>query len=233
MKFKLIRPIFDDVKRQIADREMQRQDILLSSLKRDKLKELAAVVKAIKEREYPQNLVRKKLPGGLGYGMFLHPKAKPILRRHVIVSYSGELYFIPQNRADDTLYAFELLSDILLTKEEQAHYDPKRRYHARRLYALYVDAQKTGNFARFINHSHEPNLSAELFKIPKNSFGLDPSPVEVVYLTKKKIEPGEQLLVSYDGDNNSYWGARGMKPLLITPQTFKLSASLRVIGSLK
>lgn len=170
------------------------------------------------------------MPRGLGSGIFLHPKADPIAKGEVIGPYAGRVSIVPQNVAEDALYAFEPLDHIHLTKEEQAHFDPARPYHPRRLYSMLVDALKEGNFARFINHSEKPNLIAEFFRIPKNRFGLEPSPIEVVYVTGKKILPGEQLLVSYEGDDHSYWSGLKIKPIPITPQTFRVDDSLKVIS---
>ena len=183
-----------------------------------------------RSKTFPKNLVCKKLPGGLGYGIFLHPKAQPILRGQIIAPYSGEVSFVPQNVPDDSLYAFEPLSKIHLTKEEQARFDGKRPFHPRRHYSMHVNALKKGNFTRFINHSDKPNVVADLYKVPSNPYGLSPSPIEVFYLAKKKIHPGEQLLVCYDGDSKSYWSALGIKPIPITPKTFQLDSSLKVIG---
>jgi len=67
-------------------------------------------------------------------------------------------------------------------------------------------------------------------RIPKNRFGLEPMALEVIYFAKKKIWPGEQLLVSYeDGEEQTYWGVMGIKPYPLTPKTFQLSESLRLI----
>ncbi len=233
MKFKLPRQTISQEICRVISREVRKQkiDILLAS--KNNLKEIAAVSRAIAKWGIAENLLCKKLPNGLGYGIFLHPNCKPILKGQIIAPYAGEISFVPQNLIDDSLYAFEPLDNILFTKEEQSRFDGKRRYHPRRFYSMHVDALKTGNFTRFVNHSDKPNLIAELFKIPSNSYGLDPSPIEVIYLAKKTIRPGEQLLVCYDGDDKSYWSAMGIKPLPITPQTFQLDSSLKVIGSLK
>jgi hypothetical protein len=57
---------------------------------------------------------------------------------------------------------------------------------------------------------------AEFFKIP-------PNPLEVVFVVKKTIRPGEQLLISYEGDGPSYWSALGIKPAPLTATTYKKS----------
>ena len=226
MKFKLPRQLITPEVYKILSREVVRQKLSVLKATKKQLKEIAAVSQAIVKEGIAPNLVCKKLPDGLGYGIFLHPKAKPILKGQIIAPYSGEIFFAPENLPDDSAYAFEPLSKILLTKEEQSRFDPERRYHPRRFYSMYVDALKKGNFTRFINHSEKPNLVADLFNIPCNRYGLDPSSIEVIYLAKKTIKPGQQLLVSYEGDDKSYWGALKIKPIPITPDTFQLDSSL-------
>ena len=127
--------------------------------------------------------------------------------------------------------AFTPIEDICLKKEEQALFDKKRKYHPRRLYSLKVDARKKGNFTRFINHSEKPNVVAHLFAIPANVYGLKPASIEVVYIAKKNIYPGEQLLVCYEDGEKSYWGVSKIKPFYMTPKTFQLSSSLKIVAS--
>jgi hypothetical protein len=232
MKFKLPRQIINQEICKIISKEVRKQGVDVLRASNNNLRELIEVSRAITEHGLLQNLLRKKLPGGLGYGIFLHPRAKPILKGQIIAPYAGEVSFVPRNLTADSLYAFEPLSDILLSKDEQSRFHGGHRYHPRRFYSMHVDALKKGNFTRFINHSEKPNVIAELFRIPPNSYGLIPSPLEVLYLAKKTIRPGEQLLVCYDGDDHSYWGALETKPIPITPKTFQLDSSLKVIGSL-
>ena len=230
MKFNLPRQILSKEIAGIIVREMGKQDVPVLRMNAKQMKEAAAISKTIAKTGLTKNLVCKKLPGKLGHGIFLHPEAEPILKGQVIAPYAGEVLVIPQNLLEDSLYAFEPLCKMFLTKEEQKHYDGKQHYHPRRHYALHVDAIKKGNFTRFINHSDKPNVIAELFKIPSNSFGLAPSPLEVIYLAGKLIRPGEQLLVCYDGDDHSYWNTLDIKPVPITPRTFRLDTSLNLIS---
>ena len=168
----------------------------------------------------------------MGFGIFLHPKAKPLLKGEMIGPYSGELSLVPSNVPDESLYAFEPLSEIRLTKEEHALFGGKRKYHPKRYYSLNVDALHKGNFTRFINHSEQPNVIAELVKIPRNDYGITPSPIEVFYFAKKMIRPGEQLLVCYEGEDKSYWSTLGIKPVPVTPRTYRLCPkTLNLISS--
>src|SRR5690606_41421034 len=91
-----------------------------------------------------------------------------------------------------------------------------------------LDARHKGNFTRFINHSENPNLAAYTISVPKNPFGIAPSPIEVVYFAKKKIRPGEQLLVSYEDGAKNYWNRSMGNPFPMTPQTFLLRTVLKL-----
>ena len=195
------------------------------------VEEMPRVFKEIKKNGLPSYFLVKKLKGKLGYGVFLHPNAKPILKGSPIAPYSGKVLLRPQNEEDDSDYIFTLISDIRLTKEEQKIWDPNRRYHPRRLYTLDLDAYEKGNFTRFINHSEKPNVEAQFVRIPPNKAGLAPVPFELIYVAKKTLRPGEQLLVCYEGEDNSYWGALKIKPFPMTPKTFVLDASCKVVCS--
>lgn len=230
-KFCLPRASLGSVISQIVLREAQKQELDLAAASRKKLEQLHKIGLAIEKNGIPENLVCQKLPKGLGYGIFLHPKAKPIRKDELIGAYSGKAFIAPQNVANHSTYTFAPIVDMILTKNEQKLFDPDRSYRPNRLYSLDIDAEKEGNFIRFINHSKKPNLVAHLFRIPKNSFGLPPSPIEVLYLSKKTIHPGEQLLVNYEGEDDSYWCNLGIRPLPITPQTFMLSDDLKIITS--
>ncbi len=151
-----------------------------------------------------------------------------------IAPYSGKVRIRPQNLElpspeDDSDYVFTLLSDLQLTREEQQKWDPSRAYHPKRLYAVEVDALNTGNFTRFINHSEKPNVEAHFVKIPSNKKGLSPAPFELIYVAKKAIHPGEQLLICYEGEGKSYWGAMKIKPFPMTPTTFHLDSRGRLV----
>jgi hypothetical protein len=229
MKYKLPRQVISPELRKIIAREMRRQKMRVLRASKADLKEIAEILKAIEGSGLPKYLVCKKLPKDLGSGIFLHPDAEPILKGQVIAPYAGAVSLVPQNRPDEGTYAFTPVEDMHLTRKEQALFDPGASYHPGRLYAFKVDALKKGNFARFINHSEKPNVIAHLFSIPANPYGLTPASIEVVYVARKMIRPGEQLLVSYEEGEKSYWGALKVKPVPMTPQTYQLSPALKVI----
>lgn len=219
--------------KELSEAKIARDRILVPVASKQTVQEIAAVTREIRRREIPQRFVLKRLKGKLGYGLFLHPEAKPIARGEAIAPYSGVAFLAPQTQDHPSNYIFSLFSGWRLTKEEQQRFDPANRYHPRRFYSLDLDAEKNGNFTRFINHSDQPNIEADLIRIPTNSLGLKPGPFEMVYFAKKKIRPGEQLLICYDGDDKSYWGACGIKPFAMKPNTFVLNAILEVVEKKK
>ncbi len=229
MKFRL--------KRQEIDKDLF--IFCLNRIKQDKLvlpkagkkivQGMSAVLKDIEESGLPSYLRIKKLKGKLGYGVFLHPEAKPISRGALIAPYSGRVLLSPQYAGNDSDYAFALMSNLCLTREEQLKWDPSRRYHPRRLYSVDLDAHKKGNFTRFINHSETPNVEARFVKISSTSKDLPSAPFELIYVAKKMIRPGEQLLVCYEGEDKSYWGALKIKPFSMTPTTFMLDKSGEIV----
>ncbi len=208
---------------------MRQDKLSLPAAGKKVVQEMSSILKEIEKNGLPSYLLLKKLKGKLGHGIFLHPEAKPILRGSLIAPYSGKVLLSPQNMGNDSDYAFALMSNLLLTKEEQRKWDPSRSYHPRRLYSVDLDAHKKGNFTRFINHSETPNVEARLVKIPGRGEGLSSAPFELIYVAKKTIHPGEQLLVCYEGEDKSYWGALKIKPFAMTPKTFMLNASCEIV----
>lgn len=229
MNFKLPRQILNDRLCFLVSGKIKKHKIDVPRAKRKYLIGVASAVRKICKWGLPPHLVRKKLPGKLGYGIFLHPKALPIAKGEVIAPYAGEVSLCPKESENDSDYIFGLVDGFCLTKEEQRLFDPRHRHHPRRIYSLDLDAEKKGNFTRFINHSEKPNVEAELFRIPVNQLGLKAAPCEILYIAKKTIRPGEQLLVCYEGKEKTYWGALRIKPFPMTPRTFRLDTSLNVI----
>ena len=224
MEFKLPRqeicPKLDNLYfKKIKDLELH-----LPKPKKANLMQIQAISRMIESDGLPKHLVVQKLKGNIGHGVFLHPEAKPILKGDVIGPYSGEVFLAPFNDSNGSDYIFTLIDKMALTKEEQQIWDPKNKYHPKRLYSINLDADKKGNFTRFINHSETPNVRAEHLHIPINAKGEKKPSFEIVYLAKKDILPGEQLLVCYEGgDAKSHWGALKIEPFRMTPKTFKLN----------
>lgn len=217
----------------MLDREALKQEMYLCKASAKMLKELKAMCQIIEKSGLPEYLVLKKLPEPMGYGVFLHPKAKPLKKGKVLGSYGGHAYVIPQNLPDESAYAFAPIEDLILKKDEQNQLDPKRKFHPSRKYIFNIDAEKEGNYTRFINHSEKPNILARLLVVSKNKLGLCASPMEVIYSVKKTINPGEQLLVSYEDGEESYWSVLKIKPEPIFPNTFTIDENLNLIDHRK
>jgi len=231
MEFRLPRQEINKKLNAFGSKKIKLNDIYVPRASKNILNGLLAVSKEIEKNGLPKHLILRKLKGKIGSGIFLHPEAEPIQKGSVIAPYSGEVYIVPQNQGENSDYTFALISDLILTKKEHLQWDPERRYHPRRVYSIDLDAHKKGNFTRFINHSAKPNVEAQFLRIPANSMGLEPAPFELLYIAKKTIRPGEQLLVCYEGDDKSYWGALNIKPFPMTPRTFMLNSSLDVVAT--
>lgn len=230
MKYKLPRQKIDPQLTLFGSKKIREEKIHVPRASSRHLSQIGEISIEIQKRGVPKRLIVRKLVGKLGFGVFLHPGAKPIQRGEAIAPYSGDVYIAQQNHGEGSDYAFALISDLKLSRDEQRRFDPKNPYHPRRLYSIDLDAAKQGNFTRFINHSEKPNVEAHLLRIPRNSEGVAPSPFEIVYIAKKMIHPGEQLLVCYEGEDKSYWGALKIKPYPMTPRTFQLNTSLKLIS---
>ena len=231
MKFSLPRQILDKKIFALVSKEVEKQNEMVISASKKNLKGLAAALSEITDHTLPKHLQLEKLGNNLGMGVFLRSDSCPILKGEVIAPYSGIITIVPSNDPNETGYMFELLSNIHLNREEQLLLHPNRPFHPGRLYSIQLDALKKGNFTRFINHSSHPNLIAHLISTPsKNPYNLEPMPIEVIYIAKKTIHPGEQLLISYENDGeNNYWGPAKIKPFPMTPKTFTLSPDFIVV----
>ena len=67
-----------------ASKKIKQNKIYIPVATKNNLKELAVIAREIREGGLPKYLVRMKLKGRLGYGIFLHPEAKPIMKGGVI-----------------------------------------------------------------------------------------------------------------------------------------------------
>lgn len=230
--FRLARQIIDDEMSQIIEREIELQEIDVTTASKKMLSEMKKVCEEIESNELPSYFCRLPLPKNLGEGLFLRADAKPIPKGAVIAPYAGVVSIVQQNAPDEADYAFEPLDEMFLTKAEQKKYDGKSPFRPARQYSLKLDAFKTGNFTRSINHSEEPNVESELIQVKNNKMGLEPMCLEVVYFAKKTILPGEQLLVSYEGEPGSYWDNCDYEQFHMTPRTFMVDKDLNLITNL-
>lgn len=214
----------------LIKREIAKQELAISPLSPKHRQQLKELIPLIKKGGFPPYLLLHDLPHNLGKGVFLAPKAAPLPRGMLIGPYAGEMEIVPSDY-EGGHYAFTPIEKIRLSREEQAFLDKDMPYKPRRSYTLKVDALHKGNFTRFVNHSSTPNLEARLCRVPQNDLGLEPSPIEVFYFTKKKIHPGEQLLVCYEGEENCYWNEEGVKPYPMKGNTFFLNLAGKICES--
>jgi hypothetical protein len=222
MKFRLKSQIIDPKIVKVIARQKRNKDLDMQILSKKHLKQLEKVTQEIGAHAVPERFVVRKLPKKIGKGVFLNPRAKKIKKGDLIAPYAGLVSIIPQSTFDDADYAFDPVLDLTLTREEQKLFDPKNKYHPKRLYAVKLDALKQGNFTRFVNHSYKPNVIAYLASTKEN-------PYQIIYFAKKDILPGEQLLVSYEDGDDNYWKPLGITPFPMTARTFKINANLRII----
>jgi hypothetical protein len=230
MKYQLDRSIFLGKQKKLLTKILHRNRSDFERLSAKQLSRYPEIVKAIKEEGVPSYLVRKTLRKDLGDGIFLHPEAKPIEKGELISLYTGELTLMPQNAPDDSSYAFDLIDDLHLNKRDQKALDPKMKFAPGRRFSIKLDAAKTGNFTRFINHSEKPNVEARTVSLPASFVKEEQSPIEIAYVAKKRIMPGEQLLVNYEDGEESYWGTdTDFEPFPMDPKTFRIDANLSLI----
>ena len=230
MKYKLPRQTIKQTNiKGIIERELDRQGTPLEAASKKHVKELSEVTQTIKKTGLPDYLVLKKISDQIGHGVFVHPNAKALKKGQLIGPYSGVMSIEVENEPDDSAYAFALVTEMKLNKEEQKRLDSKNKFAPSRHYALNLDANDKGNFTRFINHCENPNVEAITHLIPPNSEGLEEMPIEVLYIAKKTIKPGEQLLVCYEDEDETYWDAYGVDPVSMDPKTYRLGPDLNFV----
>ncbi|MFY7842811.1 MAG: hypothetical protein ACOVOR_02215 [Rhabdochlamydiaceae bacterium] len=65
-----------------------------------------------------------------------------------------------------------------------------------------------------------------LTNLQKNVYGLEPSLIEIVFVARKRIHPGCQLLIDY-GQN--YWARLGVDPFPLLENTYRLDSNLNFV----
>ncbi len=118
-----------------------------------------------------------------GFGLFAEEN---IEKGDYVCEYIGNI--ITKNEAEQKIHFNHINQKpnyILQLKEEYQNI----------IINTYIDSEKYGNLARFINHSCEPNLDFEIIRI--NSFI-----PHCAFFANKKIYAGEEITFSYIGFNN-------------------------------
>lgn len=72
---------------------------------------------------------------------------------------------------------------------------------------LYVDARKSGNFMRFMNHSYEPNVHSLSVYNPSDGLW------HVMMYANRYIPKDSQLLIDY---GSGFWKSQGIEPVDLT-----------------
>lgn len=112
----------------------------------------------------------------VGFGLFATSK---VIKGSFVGSYTGVVkVHDPYSSFNDYLYAYPTFST------------------SSPLYS--IDAEKHGNYTRFINHSFDPNLSKH--------FVYHAGLCHVIFVALREIDPSEQLFYDY---GKSYWHLRG------------------------
>ena len=117
-----------------------------------------------------------------GFGVFAEEDIEP---GEFVCEYIGNV--ITKNEAEKKIHLNHMKQKpnyILQLKEEYPNV----------VVSTYIDSEIYGNFARFINHSCEPNLDFEIIRI--NSFI-----PHCAFFAKKFIKAGEEITFSYIGTN--------------------------------
>ena len=167
----------------------------------------------------PKNFIIKRHPK-IGFGIFTEDKI--IKKKTVVAIYTGKyiLHRIKSPERKTSLYMYGIQETIhfkpgqykRLVKEKILR--SRKEYNPQDEYEITLDAAKEGNWARFINHSDNPNCSVELRKIEasKNNFIILP-----VIIAKRDIKPGTQVTTDY---GKEYWKSCGIKKRHVKPSEF-------------
>ncbi len=120
----------------------------------------------------------------IGHGAFAD---EDIEKGEMIGEYTGIIIERTQSKDADVSYGWCLVA-------------PEYQRDSAQLF--FVDARKSGNFTRFINHSFYPNIDAVIVYFNEEW--------HMVYVAAKPIKKGEQLLVNY---GMGYWRSRSCNPV--------------------
>lgn len=124
----------------------------------------------------------------VSYGAFAE---QDIERGEMVCEYTGIVEL--EEKGDDNLYLWDYPT-VLKEKNKRIRFC--------------VNAEKAGNYARFINHSLRKYQNVGIQMIPSRNLW------HVVYIAQKDIKKGEQLLTYY---GMQYWRDRKIVPTPLTP----------------
>jgi len=148
---------------------------------------------------YPDYVTISYINEDVNCGVFAAEEISP---GEFIGIYTGDLGYGNYHEIEESCYIFEMLDD-----------------------EIYVDADRCGNFTRFINHSSPENCNCQslLYMTEVNRFGRHFTIPIIILYASNPIEKGEQLLFDY-GDE--YWKLMDVAPRAITPKTYQFKPGL-------
>lgn len=133
------------------------------------------------QQKYESPWYMKYISKKVGYGIFAAADIKKgqLISEYVGIIYDKKTYLnkLPYNAN----YCWSMIPHSSITTEVQ----------------FYVDAIKSCNFTRFINHSYKPNVTPLAIYTPEG--------YRMLYVACEDIAKDEQLLVNY---GNGYWSHR-------------------------
>lgn len=161
----------------------------------------------------PKNLALCQISDRLGKGIFLRPDAGEVPANVFIGIYAGEFQIVHQKDPERSSYAFTVLSDLELSSWELDAVEGSRNYEINQ-FCLEVEAGRTGNFTRYINHAKAgaANVEYRYILMPDGT-------IQIGLWTKRQVAPGDQLMYDYGDD---FWISHKIVPDEVEPRTFRL-----------
>jgi hypothetical protein len=168
-------------------------------------KTVARLYLEVEEYGLPRNFTLKKHPS-IGFGVFTSDKS--IKPNTVIGIYTGKLMFHRVGKSVNkiSLYVYGIHESLTLERKQYTKLlkekfiaSPTKKFDPEQEYEIMLDAEKEGNWTRFINHSDKSNCYVELRKIQVSESEYIVLPV---IITKRKLLPNTQVTTDYGKD---YW----------------------------
>ena len=131
-----------------------------------------------------------------GYGAYADTKLK---KGDMVIEYTGIVEAETPIIDEDNFYLWTYPTILYQTEPGKTR---------RKKIEFCINAEKAGNFARFINHSLRKYQNVAIQLVPYNNMW------HVVYIAQRDIRKGEQLLTHY---GIGYWRDRKIVPLVILP----------------
>jgi SET domain-containing protein len=128
------------------------------------------------------------------YGVFAEADIK---RGDMVAEYTGMLGYDDANNDNPYVWDYPTIRYVEV---------PEKKRKKKIKYC--IDAEKSGNYSRFINHTHRKHQNVGIHIVPANNFW------HVVYVAQKDIYRGQQLLTYY---GTQYWRDRQIVPAPLLP----------------